>query len=389
VASARVQPGGRDLTLAAQPRPHHPICRRHRRREQEKELMKRTSTRIAAALLTLTVASSLAACGRSSAGAKENGDKAEGTPKVSIMVGGIDKVIYLPAMLTDRLGYFKDEGVDVNLKTEPSGATAENVLVAGKVQGVVGFYDHAITLQAQGKCIESVVQLAKVPGEAEIVSTKSAGSVSGAEDFKGKKLGVTSPGSSTDYLTQYLAKKNGIDSDKYTTVTAGAGPTFIAALDNGGIDAGMTTDPTIATAVDRGKGKVLIDMRTEEGTKKALGGLYPAASMYMDCAYVKSNPETVQKLVNAFVRTMGWIDTHDAADIAAKMPKDYNGGDPALYQKSIKDSSTMFTTDGVMPDGGPETVLDVLGTFSDIVKAKKDDIDLSKTYTTKFADAAK
>jgi NitT/TauT family transport system substrate-binding protein len=350
--------------------------------------MNNTSRRIAAGLTAILVLGSTAACGRSTAAGKDNGDDASGTPKVTLMVGGIDKVIYLPAMLTQQLGYFKDEGVDVSLKTEPSGATAENVLVAGKVEGVVGFYDHAITLQAQGKCIESVVQLAKVPGEAEVVSTKSAGSVSGAQDFAGKKLGVTSPGSSTDYLTQYLAKKNGIDSSKYTTVTAGAGSTFLAALQNGGIDAGMTTDPTIASAVDKGLGKVMIDMRTEQGTKQALGGLYPAASMYMDCGYVKENPETVQKLVDAFVKTMKWIHTHSAADIAAKMPKDYNGGDPKLYEESIKDSSPMFTPDGLMPQGGPETVLDVLGTFSDVVKDKKDDIDLSKTYTTKFAQKA-
>jgi NitT/TauT family transport system substrate-binding protein len=349
--------------------------------------MPRTSRRLAAAALALVTATSLAAC-RSNSSGGDAGDKASGTPHVKIMVGGIDKVIYLPAMLTQRLGYFKDEGVDVKLLTEPSGATAENVLVAGQVQGVVGFYDHTITLQAQDKCIESVVQLAKVPGEAEVVATKAAGNVSGTQDFQGKKLGVTSPGSSTDYLTQYLAKKQGIDSSDYTTVTAGAGSTFIAALQNGGIDAGMTTDPTIASAVDKGLGKVLLDMRTEEGTKKALGGLYPAASMYMDCDYVQQNPKTVQKVVNAFVRTMDWIHTHSAADVAAKMPKDYNGGDPALYEKSIKDSSPMFTTDGVMPDGGPQTVLDVLGTFSDVVKAKKGDIDLSKTYTTKFAQAA-
>ena len=97
----------------------------------------------------------------------------------------------------------------------------------------------------------------------------------------------------------------------------------------------------------------------------------------------------MQKLVNAFVKTMKWIDTHTAADIAAKMPTDYNGGDPKLYEQSIKDSSPMFTTDGVMPDGGPDTVLDVLGTFSDVVKEKRADIDLTKTYTTKFADAAR
>src|SRR6476659_6971012 len=335
----------------------------------------------AAALVSVVAASSLAGC-RSSAASAENGDAASGRPQVTIMVGGIDKVIYLPAMLTQQLGYFDDEGVDVKLLTEPSGASAENVLVAGQVQGVVGFYDHTITLQAQGKCLESVVQLAKVPGEAEVVSTSAAKSLTGPQDFAGKKLGVTSPGSSTDYLTQYLSTKNGIDTSDYTTVTAGAGSTFLAALSNGGIAAGMTTDPTIATAVSKGLGKVLIDMRT----KAALGGLYPAASMYMDCAYVAQNPETVQKLVNAFTHTMQWISEHDAADIAAKMPTDYNGGDPALYEQSIKDSSPMFTTDGRMPEGGPETVLDVLGTFSDTVKAKKDDIDLSKTYTTEFVD---
>jgi NitT/TauT family transport system substrate-binding protein len=329
----------------------------------------------------------------SMSGCGGSGAKADATnganPSVQIMVGGIDKVIYLPAKLTEQLGYFKAEGVDVKMLSEPSGASAENVLISGQVEGVVGFYDHTITLQAQGKCIESVVQLAKVPGEAEVVSNKAAVSLKSPANFAGKKLGVTSPGSSTDYLTQYLAAKNGLKTKDYTTVKAGAGPTFISALTNGGIDAGMTTDPTIANITARGLGKVIVDMRTEEGTKAALGGLYPAASLYMGCEYVKANPKVVQKVVNAFVKTMKWIDTHEAADIAAKMPADYAGPNMALYVKSIKDSSPMFTADGIMPAGGPQTVLDVLGTFSEIVKSKKDSIDLNKTYTTEFAAKAK
>ena len=288
--------------------------------------MIRTSRIAAAAALVLT-ASSLAACGSSASG--------DAGGQVTIMVGGIDKVIYLPAMLTQQLGYFKDAGVDVKLLTEPSGASAETELVAHKVSGVVGFYDHTVTLQAQGQCIESVVQLAKVPGEVEMVSTKASG-VSGPADFKGKKLGVTSPGSSTDYLTQYLATKNGVDPKDYTTVTAGAGSTFIAALQQGAIDAGMTTDPTVETAINQGVGKVMLDLRTEQGTRAALGGLYPASSLYMDCDYVQKNPKTVQKVADAFVKTLGWINSHSAADIAAKMPKDYAGGDAATYTKSIE-----------------------------------------------------
>ena len=132
--------------------------------------MYRKTRAVAAVAGLLVAATSLTACGRSS-----SGDSAGG--QVTIMVGGIDKVIYLPAMLTQQLGYFKDEGVDVKLMTEPSGASAETELVAHQVDGVVGFYDHAVTLQAQGKCIESVVQLAKVPGEVEMVSTKAAGTL--------------------------------------------------------------------------------------------------------------------------------------------------------------------------------------------------------------------
>lgn len=349
--------------------------------------MRTTPIRVsAAALAALTALSSLSACrgGGSSSGGEE---KSGGT--VKIMVGGIDKVIYLPAKLTEQLGYFKEQGLDVQLLTEPAGAQAENVLIAGDVQGVIGFYDHAIHLQTKGKCVESVVQMADVPGEAEMVATSKAGTLTSPANFKGKKLGVTSPGSSTDFLTRALAVRNGVKTSEYTTVKAGAGQTFISTMDNGGIDAGMTTDPTIAKLVSTNKAKVLVEMRTEEGTRKALGGLYPSTSLYMDCAYVKSHGETVQKLANAFVKTLGWIKQHKPAEIAAKMPADYAGGDPKLYEKAIGDSISMFNGDGAMKQEGAENVLKVLAQFSPEVGEKKDEIDLSKTYTTEFAMKAK
>jgi NitT/TauT family transport system substrate-binding protein len=170
---------------------------------------------------------------------------------------------------------------------------------------------------------------------------------------------------------------------------AGAGPTFISALTNGGIDGGMTTDPTAARLTSTGKGKVILDMRTEEGTRSALGGLYPASSLYMDCAWVQNNKATVQKIATAMVHTLAFINAHSAQEIAAKMPAEYAGGDPALYAKAISDSKGMFTADGVMPADGAKNVLDVLSSFSPSVQGKKDTIDLTKTYTTEFVEAAK
>jgi NitT/TauT family transport system substrate-binding protein len=340
--------------------------------------------------LALTVAVGLAACrGTSPSASKGSGDAKTTTTQVKIMVGGIDKVIYLPAKLTEQLGYFKDEGLDVQLLTEPAGAIAENVLISGDVQGVVGFYDHTIDLQTKGKCIESVVQLADVPGEVEMVATDKAQQIKSPADFKGKKLGVTSPGSSTDFLTQYLATKSGLNKADFTTVKAGAGQTFIAAISNGGIDAGMTTDPTAAQLISTGKAQVMLDMRTEEGTKAALGGLYPASSLYMDCAWVNAHKDAVQKLANAFVKTLRWISSHKADEIAAKMPAEYAAGGKDLYVKAIHDSIGMFNNDGMMKPDGAKNVLEVLSQFSPNVQGKKDSIDLSKTYTTEFVKKAK
>jgi NitT/TauT family transport system substrate-binding protein len=344
--------------------------------------LRSTAAAVAVAALGVTA---LAACQTlPSAGAPGQPDPTT----VSIMVGGLDKVIYLPAELTDRLGYFTEQGLTVDLQSQPSGANAETALVAGQVDAVVGFYDHTIDLQTKGKCITSVVQFANVPGEVEIVG-KSSGITSTA-DLPGKKLGVTSPGSSTDFLTQYLTSEVGATPDKYTTVTAGAGATFIAALENGGIDAGMTTDPTAQQIKEKGSGDVLLDMRTVEGTRAALGGLYPASSMYMDCAYVQAHPGTVQKLANAFVKTLGWINGHSAADIAATMPPDYasGSGGTATYVAGIEASKAMFNPTGVMDADGAKNVLAVLARSNPNVQGKADSVDLAKTYTTEFATKA-
>jgi NitT/TauT family transport system substrate-binding protein len=312
----------------------------------------------------------------------------DGQPEVTIMVGGIDKVIYLPAMLTERLGGFAKAGVNVKLLSEPSGASAETSLLAGDVQGVVGFYDHAIDLQAKDQCIESVVQFANVPGEAEMVSTKKAGEIRSPKDFRGRSLGVTSMGSSTDFLTKALADRAGVGTDQITPVKAGSGQTFISALNKGNIDAGMTTDPTIAQLTGSGQGEVLVDLRTEEGTRKALGGLYPASSLYMNCQIVKRYPQVVQKLANAFVGTLQWIKQHSAEEVAAKMPPSFAAGGKALYVKSLHDSLGMFNGTGRMDPGGARNALKVLSGFSKNVKPRKDSIDLSKTYTTQFVDKA-
>ncbi|MGA1803972.1 ABC transporter substrate-binding protein [Rhizobium sp. HT1-10] len=306
---------------------------------------------------------------------------AKAADKITIMVGGFEKQIYLPAKLTEALGYFKDEGLDVELLNEAAGVDAENQLLAGAVQGVVGFYDHCVDLQAKGKFVESLVQFSQAPGEVELVSTKHP-EIKSPADFKGKNLGVTGLGSSTNFLTLYMASKAGLKPGDVVTIPVGAGGTFIAAMQQDQIQAGMTTEPTISRMLKTDEAKILVDMRTVESTRAALGGTYPAASFYMENAWIDSHKEEAQKLANAFVKTLRFINTHSAAEIADKMPKDFYVGDKDGYIKALEAGKGMFTPDGVMPEDGPKTVLTVLSEFSKNVKGKQ--IDLSKTYTTEY-----
>ena len=342
--------------------------------------MKRWSLRLclAAGLLSTLV---LSACNSTGGGGSGS------TIDLKIMVGGLSKQIYLPNKLTAQLGYFQQEGLNVTLIDEASGQSSEDEVLTGQVQAGSGSYNHTIELQAKGKQMMSVVQLGIAPGEAEMVSAKEAGSIHSMADLKGKNLGVTELGSGTQTLTEALLARVGITPDQVHFVPVGAGSTFIAAMQQGKIDAGMTTEPTISTLISQGVGNVLVDLRTPSTTQAALGGNYPFICLFMQNDYVNAHKDVVQKIVNAYVKTLKYIQTHSAEQIADQMPSDYYAGNKAAYVAALQNQLQMFSPDGLMPSDGPKTVLGIENATG-IVPASTN-IDLSTTFTNEFASAAK
>jgi NitT/TauT family transport system substrate-binding protein len=255
------------------------------------------------------------------------------------------------------------------------------------VQGVVGFYDHTIDLQAKGKFVQAVVQFSQAPGEAVVVAARHADAIRSPADFRGRSLGVTGLGSSTHLLMQYLAAENGIRQGELRISGVGSGDGFAQALNAGRIDVGMTTEPTASRLLKSGQARLLVDLRTPTQAAAALGGTYPAACLYMSVPWINTHHDDVQRLVNALVKALRFIAAHSAQEIAAQLPADYFAGDRALYVSTLQQSKTMFTADGVMPAEGPANVLRVMRRAERTVTGKP--IDLSLTYTTEFAKAAR
>jgi NitT/TauT family transport system substrate-binding protein len=338
---------------------------------------------LAAALVVLTGCASKATQTR---GSSDVGSST-GT-KVKIMVGGLNKQIYLPFTLAQRLGYYAEQGLNLSLADQPAGVDATTAMLAGQVDGVGGFYDHTIPLQAIGKSTMSVISLLQVPGEVELCRTDLKNEIKSPADWKGRKLGITEPGSSTDFLTQFLSQKNGVPPSSTHRIGVQSGSTFIGAMQHKSIDCGITTEPTASQLLTTGKAYVLEEMRTAAGTQRALGGAYPATSLYMSTSYVEKNPETVQKLVNAFVKTLKWIQAHTAAQITDELPADYYAGTgKAAYIAALEAEKGIYNPTGLMPPSGPATCLAVQARFNPSVKGKQ--IDLAKTYTDRFVLAVK
>ena len=324
----------------------------------------------------------LGACGGSAGNSTGSGGNQ--TVSIKIMVGGLNKQIYLPNMLTQQLGYFKAENLDVTLIDEASGQSSEDEVVAGNVDAGSGSYNHTIELQAAGKNMETVCQFGIAPGEAEVMDASKASSISSVSDLKGQTLGVTEIGSGTHTLSLALLGQKSVPADQVHFLGVGAGDTFIAALQQHRIVAGMTTEPTISRLTSTGQGKVLVDLRTPEATRAALGGDYPFIGVWMKNDYVNAHKDTVQRMVNAYTKTLKFIHSHSADEIAAKMPADYYAGNKDLYVQALKNQLSIFGSDCKMPTDGPATVLKIETTYVKSMQGKSG-IDLAKTYTNDFA----
>ena len=343
---------------------------------------------VALAAAATATALVVTACGSSgSSGSSGGGGAAAASmPTVTMMVGGIDKQIYLPYQLAQDLGFYKKYGVNMQLSTEQSGGVgAEDAMASGQVNMAGAWYVHTINFQQKGKSVEDVVQLSGAPGE-RIMCAKGSGITSPAQ-WRGKSVGVTDLGSGTDQLTLYLAARYHLTTKDFSRVAAGDGTTMVAALQHGKIVCGMTTQPTVTAIEKLGVGYPAFDLATTDGVQKWLGGFVPTAGVLAQTSWVNANKATVQKVVDALVATMHWISTHSAADIANALPQDFVSN--ALITKSeyiaaLAADKTQFLPDGMMPASGPQ-VVEAIGRLGGTITGS---VDLPATYTNAFVIAA-
>jgi len=303
-------------------------------------------------------------------------------PKLVLGVGGKNLLYYLPLTIAERKGFLKEQGLDVEITDFGGGAKALQSLVGGSADVVTGAYEHTIRMQAKGIDIRSTIELGRFPAIVLAVRKDLAGKVKSAADLKGLKIGVTAPGSSTNMLVQYAMVKAGLQPMDAAWVGVGAGASAVAAMKKGEIDAISNLDPVISKLVADGDVVVLIDTRTEAGTQSLFGGTNPAACLYMKNEFIEKNPETTQRLVNGFFKSLKWIASASADDIANAVPPEFHLGDKAVYVKSLDAVRDAYSRNGIVSEAGHKSIHAMLVQLD--AELKSVNIGREKTFVDRF-----
>lgn len=291
----------------------------------------------------------------------------------------------LPFPVAAGLGLYEKEGLEVTVENFASGGSKTlQALVAGSTDIAVGFYDHTIQMQSQNKAVVGFVQLARNSGLVLAGGKNSSFDPTKPETIKGAKIGITAPGSSSDFFVRYYLQRNNLSADDISLIGVGSGAAAVAALEQGKVDLLVNYDPAATFIEAKGVGKILIDARSDEGAKEIYGGIYPTSVLYATQSYIDGNPDTIQKVTNATVKALAWMNTHSAEEIVEKLPKEFISGDRDTYVKAVQNAKPIFSVDGRFSETDTQTPLAVLKSFNEKVAAAA--IDLSKTYTNAFVD---
>jgi NitT/TauT family transport system substrate-binding protein len=305
---------------------------------------------------------------------------------VKVAVGGKTLFYYLPLTLAERLGYFKDEGLEVEIVDFAGGAKSLQALIGGSADFVSGAFEHTINMHARGIPAVGIALQSRYASIALGLPKARAAAYKSPKDLKGLKIGVTAPGSSTNFFVNALLARDGLKPDDVAIIGVGASGNAVAAMKKGEIDAISNLDPVITKLERDGDIVAVADTRTAEGMKKYYGSDYAASCIYSTKEFIDKNPNTVQAVAKAMVRALQFAKKSSVDQILEVVPPEYYAGDKETYKAALAKTVESYSPDGRFSLEGAQNVYKVLKLFEPSVMSST--VDVAKTFDNRFVEAA-
>lgn len=307
--------------------------------------------------------------------------------RVSIAVGGQGALYHLPLVLADQLGYFRAEGLEVTVRDFPAGALALQAVRDGAADLCAGAFEHTIREQVRGQALRSLVVLGRAPQLALGVSLRALPGYRELGDLRGRRIGVSSIGSSTHLAACLLIAPAGLGPKEVSFVEVGSGAAAVNALHAGKVHALCHADPIMTLVEQKANTRIVGDLRSLKAAQEAFGGSMPASCLLAPQTFVQKQGAQAQALANGIVHALKWLQTAAPPDLAKAVPEGYLLGDRSAYLAAFGRVRETYSTHGLMADDGPATALRVLARVQPQLGDVK--VDLARTYTNDFVRKAR
>ena len=299
---------------------------------------------------------------------------------ITIAVGGGQSALYyLPLALADQLGYFRAEGLDVRLLDFSAGAKALQAVQQGLADVGAGAFEHTLRMQAQGQAYQSLVLMGRAPQLALGVSLHSVPGYKSLSDLTGRRIGVSSVGSSTHLAASLVLSAAGVPPKNVVFVNVGSGTSAMNALRQGQVHALCHVDPVMTLLEQKAHIRIVSDMRSLKTAEDVFGGNMPASCLYAPPAFVQKQPAQAQALANGIVHALKWLQTAAPADLVRTVPAGYLMGDQGLYLAAFGRLRETYSPNGMVPDDGAATAKRaLLRVYPELTDAR---MELTRSYT--------
>jgi NitT/TauT family transport system substrate-binding protein len=293
--------------------------------------------------LLLAAVSTLAATQAPAARASEVG---RALPRVRLALAASQSLYHLPLTLADRLGFFRQAGVQLEWLPQESGAKALSLALSGQADVMAGAYEHLFGLHLKGVNFQSFVQISRTPQVSLGGSTRSGVAWRSFADIRGARLGISALDSTTHWMASHWLLRHGLSTEDVVFVPVGSSQGVIEALRSGSIDALCNPDPVMHWLEQKNDVRLLGDARTLQGTRQLMGGAVPGASLYAHADFLQQHPERAQALSDGVVQALKWLQTAGLTDILKTVPSSHWMGDRAMYLGAFQKLRESYAVDG-------------------------------------------
>ena len=336
--------------------------------------------------LGLRAASALVACAAGSQWPAQAQLGPRTNAPLRIAVGGKGDLYYLPLTVAERLGYFRDEGLRVEIEDFPGGSLAMEAVRSGQADVGCGAYERLIEQQAMGFNYRSLVLMGRTP-QMVLAASIHNWPKKPLSNYKDLRIGIAAPGSSSQFFANLWLIQAGISAEQVEFVGVGSGSGAIAALKQGRIHAVCHVDPLMTLLEQRGEVRILADTRTLKGSADFFGGPMPGACRYAPQLFAQRRSRESQSLVNAMVHALKWMQTAGPVDLARVVPMQYWLEDRGAYLAAFEKVRQTLSPDGLMPGEGPATALKAIARLRESQTAPR--VNLTLTYNNEWVMRAK